>query len=52
MINLIFGIFFGKYLTFIIYTKEEKPTPNAVPKGLEADVLGILAVTYKGERKQ
>lgn len=41
MANLVFG----KYLLFIKNTTEQKPTPNPVAKGLEADVPGILAVT-------
>lgn len=36
----------GKYFVFIKNTTEQKHTPIPVAKGLEADVPGILAVTW------
>lgn len=36
----------GKYLFFIKNTTEQKHTPIPVAKGLEAEVPGILAVTW------
>lgn len=45
------SLFFGKYLIFIKNTTEQKHTPNPVAKGLEADVPGILAVTWVGKNQ-